>query len=225
MSKDLPVVHAIPRDTKLIYGLVDPRTLEVRYVGRSSSGLQRPALHGAASVLAKDKSHKARWIRELLSEGITYEIRILEFCHSLEALIEAEERWIWAGFRLGWPLTNGTFDGGKPIEVSPETRALISAAKRGRPRPDLIGKPRPDVAQRNRVSQSKETIAKRVSGNRAGISNAKLKGIPRSEEVRAKMRAGWARRKAMLAAAAGQAVLLPNDESPHGGGSDSDGSE
>lgn len=29
----------------LIYGLVDPRTNEVRYVGRSSSGLVRPKHH------------------------------------------------------------------------------------------------------------------------------------------------------------------------------------
>lgn len=39
----------------LIYGLTDPITDELRYIGRSSSGLNRPRQHLAPSVYNKEK--------------------------------------------------------------------------------------------------------------------------------------------------------------------------
>lgn len=55
--------------SKLIYGLVDPRTSELRYIGRSSSGLTRPKQHTAPAALAKDVARKGNWLRQLVRAG------------------------------------------------------------------------------------------------------------------------------------------------------------
>jgi hypothetical protein len=88
----------------LVYGLVDPRTGEVRYVGKSSSGLARPKEH--ASRVWRENNYKASWIRGLLSAGLLYEVRILEWASSLEMLPIIEAFWVTQGRGLGWPLTN-----------------------------------------------------------------------------------------------------------------------
>jgi len=48
-----------------IYGLIDPRTREVRYIGKSARGMQRPLEHSKPCYLRRDRTHKANWIREL----------------------------------------------------------------------------------------------------------------------------------------------------------------
>lgn len=142
---------------KLVYGLTDPRTGGIRYVGRSSTGLARPRAHFKALESETDLSHRVRWLRVLQRLGLSYGIIILEHCRNKDHLYEAEERWILAGRRLGWELTNSTA-GGKdgPLSLTPEHRAKIAAAARGRPRPDLKGKPNPAVAARNRDPDIRE---------------------------------------------------------------------
>ena len=63
----------------LVYALIDPRTGAVRYIGKSSTGMRRPRQHINKCYLAGD-DYKARWIRQLLSLGLTYEIAILDVC-------------------------------------------------------------------------------------------------------------------------------------------------
>jgi hypothetical protein len=103
-----------------------------------------------------------------------YRILILEHCTAHEELTDAEERWILAGKRLGWPLTNDAPDGtGRRGAMSSETRAKISAAKKGKPRPDLVGKPRPDLAVLNRTrvrsSEELEKLSAASKGNKRGL--------------------------------------------------------
>jgi hypothetical protein len=117
----------------LIYGLVDPRTKLVRYVGCSSKGLVRPRAHAHPKTLAKDRTHKANWIRSLLEEGYAYEIAVL--ASSTEEALKADEVWwIAYGRASAWPLTNLT-DGGDGTlgwSPSPEYRAALSARFKGR---------------------------------------------------------------------------------------------
>lgn len=96
----------------LIYGLVDPRTQELRYVGKSTKGLLRPRQHMTPAFLRRDTGHKGNWIRQLQAEGLKPEIEVLETHESAEALPDAEQHFI-AYFRsLGCRLTNHT-DGGE----------------------------------------------------------------------------------------------------------------
>lgn len=108
----------------LIYGLVDPTTGQLRYVGKSTSRLRRPARHSAPSELKKDNTHKGRWLKTLSQKPAVVVIQELD---DTEILSEAERFWIQYFRQLGMPLTNLT-DGGEG------TKGLI----RGKgSRPDL----------------------------------------------------------------------------------------
>lgn len=72
----------------IIYGLVDPRSGELRYVGKSCSGLKRPKAHLAPSNLKK-ATHKNNWIRQLLAAGARPDILVIEETDEA-GLVEAE---------------------------------------------------------------------------------------------------------------------------------------
>lgn len=111
----------------LIYGLVDPRDGQLRYIGKSSSGRRRPQAHGSPSYLARDTTYKANWIRSLKSLGLSYKIVIIHEFQEPEILGLAETFWI-AYFRgLGAKLTNLT-DGGEGYNLTPEHKAKIQDA-------------------------------------------------------------------------------------------------
>lgn len=119
----------------IIYGLEDPRTGQIRYVGRSSSGLERPKHHTVPAALAKEPNrHKASWLRGLVAEGKKPTIRVLEAFESGDDLTSAERFWIAQAKGLAWPLTNLT-DGGEGLlgrKHSAETKAKIGAGNKGK---------------------------------------------------------------------------------------------
>lgn len=131
---------------RLIYGLRDPLTREIRYVGSSRRGLARPRVH-AGLARRGERGHKANWIRSLLSAGLSYEIVVLE--NNPPDLDAAECYWISVGrAALGLRFTN-LCDGGQGVanpsedsrrtrrekllghSVSPETRKKISVGREG----------------------------------------------------------------------------------------------
>lgn len=119
---------------RVIYGLLDPRTDEIRYIGKSSSGLKRPYSHFKPGSLQKDDTHKGRWLKKLTSEGVTCRILILEEVLETDDLSDRERWWISFGRSEGWPLTNLT-EGGEGLSgmvFSQEHRAKISASNKGR---------------------------------------------------------------------------------------------
>lgn len=98
----------------LVYALVDPRSQEWRYIGKSCSGLKRPKQHMSAAVLRNERSYKASWIKQLHKEGLVYQIEILEVFENEDRLSEAECEWIVECRKNGVPLTNKT-DGGDGV--------------------------------------------------------------------------------------------------------------
>lgn len=102
----------------------------------STSGFERPRMHRRPSVLCKDRTYKANWIRSLQRKGLDYKITILEEVPSVENLASAEVWWVLFGRACGWPLTNLTNGGEGTVGVvrSAETRARIVAALTGRKR-------------------------------------------------------------------------------------------
>lgn len=141
-----------------VYGLIDPETRAVFYVGQSTRGMQRPRDHAR--------------------KGWTFEIAILEtvldpraptpsLCPWLPegrnqtALHEAERWWIAYGRASGWPLRNKT-DGGegtRGVNRSPEQRARYADATR-RQFADPEARARFCEAQRNKPPMSIEARAK-----------------------------------------------------------------
>lgn len=151
----------------LTYGLVDPRTKLIRYVGCSSCGLKRPRQHmNPRENRANPK--KAMWIRDLRTAGLVFEIVVLEET-TLETWKTDEIWWIAFGRACGWPLVNLTDGGDGTLGYKPsaETRAKFSAYHKGR-------------------KHSAEHIARVAAANR---------GKKISESQRAKLRAANLGRK------------------------------
>lgn len=120
----------------LIYALVDPRTQQWRYIGKSSHGIKRASIHAYPSDLKKSgNSRKANWIKSLFKLGLIYDIETVELISSFEELNTAEREWIAEARRIGMPLTNLT-DGGdgqsKGYKHSPEARKKMSEALKGK---------------------------------------------------------------------------------------------
>lgn len=95
----------------IIYGLRDPRTKFLKYIGRSSSGLRRPRTHLCRSVYEHGRYEVYSWIRALHAEGMVPDILVLQECESADELDDAETEQI-AYFKFcGAVLTNMTSGG------------------------------------------------------------------------------------------------------------------
>lgn len=93
------------RTTWNIYALIDPRTREMKYVGKSFSLKTRFNQHR----LSKGKSAKSVWISELKSQGLEPQICILEQGEGDSNV--AEIKWIQKLRAEGHVLTNATKGG------------------------------------------------------------------------------------------------------------------
>ena len=197
--------------TFLIYGLVDPRTRMIRYVGKSCSGLRRPNKHRQLQANSVGK-HCENWLRSLFSNGFDYEVAVLDTTEDSHKLSELERYWIAYGRACGWPLTNLTDggDGQSPgYQPSAETRARLSAAGKLRvwsavTRQKIADKARLQMAQ----PEMREALRTRVFTPewRSKIS-AKQRGRVKSPEEIAKIRAGRRNGKAKLSLEAAKDIL------------------
>lgn len=145
-----------------IYSLVDPRTNQVRYVGKSNSPKERFREH----LSDISNSRKSRWICELKNEGLLPFLEILEVV-DISKWQEREIFWIDRHTKNGIVLLNSTKGGdgfgthlertkqalsivGKGRLCAEETKAKLRAAKigiaatgrgaKGTPKPQGFGK-------------------------------------------------------------------------------------
>lgn len=192
----------------LVYGLRDPRTQAIRYVGRSSSGLNRPKQHWLASrnYHSKSKTHRACWLRDLATHGLRCEIVVLQTCTSIAEVSEAERFWIALGRPAG-TLTNHTDGGegrndGKGKPLSPEHRARIAAAHRASPAVKAAaqrfaeqarGKTRPQetIEKMRRALRGKKQSAETIARRRATIAARFPGGYKHSSEMRKRFKDTW----------------------------------
>lgn len=116
-----------------VYGLVDPRTDQVRYVGKAADPEARLRQHLRPSSL-KLKSKKNSWLKAVIAAGLEPQLVIIDRVPEDQA-DDAERIHIWTYRELGYDLTNGT-DGGDGFRGthSEETKAKMSATHMGRPK-------------------------------------------------------------------------------------------
>lgn len=117
---------------KHIYGLIDPREGQIRYVGATQQLKERLKDHLTSAY--RSSSPKRMWMRELLTSGLQPEMIVLETV-PYAFWEEAERYWIAKMRERGVPLLNvfhGGLDGGRGIPKSPEHRAKIGQAHKGR---------------------------------------------------------------------------------------------
>ena len=115
----------------LIYGLIDPLTDELRYIGKSARGMARPREHSAPYGL-KRQSNKTRWIASLLAAGVKPTISVIaESANAGE--LAAMERAAIAKYRAaGCRLLNLTDGGEGTLNPAAHHRAAIRASNAAR---------------------------------------------------------------------------------------------
>ena len=132
--------QSLPRMKYLIYGLYDPRTQELRYIGRSSSGLRRPREHQFYKTGPDSKLRCSRWAASLVKLGLEPIVKVFEelpdWVQGKESINEwlndSEIFYISAAKELGANLTNLTLGGagGLGAIFSEERRKKISESKK-----------------------------------------------------------------------------------------------
>lgn len=183
------------KTTTFIYALTDPRTNEVRYVGKAGDPERRIKEH----LWDKRNCHRVWWIKKLARLGLKPRLLILEEV-SLAEWPPAEQRWIKHFRDIGVALTNAT-DGGEGtvnVNLSIETRARMSVSAHNRPPMSHETRAKLSAAHKGR-KKSPEMCAK------LGASHVGLKHTP---EARAKMSAANTGRKHTLEARAKIAAAL-----------------
>lgn len=113
-----------------IYALVDPRSEEVKYVGKSNNPKRRLRDH-IKGFGVRHNLDKKRWLDELLSLGLEPKITILERC-DLSSWQEREVFWIAEMRKLGSPLTNRSNGGAGLGAHTKRTSRAIAIALSGK---------------------------------------------------------------------------------------------
>ena len=114
-----------------VYGLLDPRTGHLRYVGKASCLRDRAVKHLCPSNLA-GSSHRVRWLRQLRQLHLKPVPVVIETFDTEAASLLAEIELIEYFRYLGCNLTNTAPGGigGYTGPMSAETRAKLSASNR-----------------------------------------------------------------------------------------------
>jgi hypothetical protein len=124
-------ISTAPAVRLFVYGLVDPRTNVVRYVGKSDDPRRRLAEHCDPNAYCGNL-RKRRWIAELRESGLIPSIRVLQICDSIAACDAAERQEIEDFHRRGEADTNmaagGATNRAVPSLANTRTVAWFDAA-------------------------------------------------------------------------------------------------
>lgn len=144
-----------------IYGLVDPETQEVRYIGKSIRPFERLQNH----MNDKSKCHRANWLQGLKRKGMQPELVIFEMIQGARPWQEAERYWIARANALGWPLTNNTSGGDGVPDLPQETRDRMRRVWLGRKhKPETLEKLSAVSKGRRKTEEQKQHMKKLMKG-------------------------------------------------------------
>lgn len=130
-----------------IYGLIDPITNQLKYIGLTTRGFNRIREHSMPSVLRQTRNlHKKVWLSSLLEIKVQPEVIIIEsFDNDLnflslnyeiqkQILGRTEEFWIAYFKSIGCNLVNATLGGETPkgFKWSDEDKRRMSIQRKGR---------------------------------------------------------------------------------------------
>lgn len=150
----------------VVYGLTDPRTGLIRYVGQTTADPKRRRHGHVMSALRKsERTRKEQWIYELNVFGLEPGVVVLEKCRTIGELDRAERKWIeehgelnvMPGPTAPSPAEHGRRGGlalkGKP--KSAEHRRKISENLTGRSYKDLGREPMSPEARAHASASAK----------------------------------------------------------------------
>lgn len=173
-----------------VYGLYDPATGELRYIGQTTTSLAK-RLGGHLHLNSQDHTHKANWLRSLKCPP---DIRPLAEAASQEELDGLERLHIADARAAGARLLN-VQEGGVSSPMTPETRAKIGVANKGQKRTE-------EQKKRMRKSKSPEHRTKLAEANSRRMRDPlqrealrKAASKPKSERARQRMSKAWEERE------------------------------
>lgn len=168
-----------------IYGLIDPMTQELRYIGKSKNSKKRLIKHISERNLRE--TYKDRWLRKLYDQNLKPEIIIIDN-------VEEHEWEFWeihyiSYFKsIGCKLTNGTKGGDQPPSTkgrkhTEESKIKMSLSKKGKSIPWLNNG--------FRTESHKKNLSKSLTGKKSekkGKKYEEIYGIDVANELKNKLK-------------------------------------
>lgn len=178
----------------VIYGLSDPETGEIRYVGYTAKAAERRlAAHIQEARKGKfDYRHKNWWIRSLLENGQSPRVSILEVIQDGVAWQERESYWIKFLRDSGSRLCNHTSGGDGVRDPDGSVKKRIGDALRGRKLPPRSIEHRQNISRARKGKPKSQEHKDRISASQTG----KVYGpasLDRRLKISAKRKAYWQR--------------------------------
>lgn len=160
-----------------IYGLFEPATGELRYIGKSINPAARLRNH----LNDKSKCHRANWIQALQRQGLTPRMEIIETLWGEWPWQEAERFWIRRTLQAGCRLVNNTSGGDGVPDLPPETREKMRQVWLGRKhKPETLIKLSKASKGRVKSEKSKAVMRQKMKGReikwagKLAVANRKL---------------------------------------------------
>lgn len=160
-----------------IYTLEDPRTNEIRYVGKAFDLKKRYEGH----IYKTANNHRGAWVKSLMAAGVRPRMEVIEeiYEESDAAWEEAERCWISSLRFYGFRLVNADNGGNSGKSLSAETRRKISVGQ--------TGKKVSDETRRKHSESTKGRKRPKEDGIKRWVT-LKKKGWSLSIEAREKIR-------------------------------------
>lgn len=144
-----------------IYGLIDPFTFKVKYIGKSI----RPKQRLSNQCNEKSKTYRCNWIQSLLKKNKKPIQVILQTLNDDEDWQKAEKKWISIAKKYGWCLVNTTDGGDGVTNLSGDSKAKMLLTWKGRKhKPETILKLSKSSKGRVKTDAAKIKLSEKMKG-------------------------------------------------------------
>lgn len=144
-----------------IYALCDPKTNDIRYIGKSIRPKERYTNH----LNDQSKTHKVNWIKSLKKKGLKPTMIILQKLDDNSDWQTAERDWIKQAKENGWNLVNSTDGGDGVLNLSGEGKERMLKTWKGRKhKPETLLKLSKSSKGRIKSDKSKHLLSEKMVG-------------------------------------------------------------
>jgi len=175
-----------------IYGLIDPYSFKVRYIGKTVRLKERLQ----NQLNEKSKTYRSYWIQSLKAKGKKPIQVVLQTLENGDDWQKAEIKWIGIAKKYNWPLVNCTDGGDGVVNLSGESKQRMIKTWKGRKHtPEAKEKMRLANLGRKHSEDHKAKMSELMKGrkiewiDKISVSNSKFDAV-RIEMVKQDLQAG-----------------------------------